>query len=163
MSSVKRATTRFMSREQGVRRCLGDSYDVAVLGGGPAGSATALALKRRDAGLRVALFEKTDYSALRVGETLPPPAQRLLTELGVWDAFLRNDPLASYGTRAAWGSAELYDHEFIFSPYGRGWHLDRRRFDAWMAGEAERAGVEVFRRTAAHVRHRRDGAWRLTL
>jgi 2-polyprenyl-6-methoxyphenol hydroxylase-like FAD-dependent oxidoreductase len=123
------------------------SYDVAILGGGPAGSATALALKRRDRQLRVALIEKTDYSALRVGETLPPPAQRLLMDLGVWDAFLERAPLESSGTRAAWGAPSFHDNAFIYSPYGRGWHVDRREFDAMLVGEAERAGVEVFRQT----------------
>ena len=141
----------------------GGSYDVVILGGGPAGSATALALKRRDATWRVALIEKTDYSALRIGETLPPPAQRPLTELGVWDAFLRRSPLESPGTRAAWGSAQFHENEFIFSPYGRGWHLDRRDFDAMLAGNAEQAGVDVFRRAVAHVHDRRDDEWRLAL
>jgi flavin-dependent dehydrogenase len=121
------------------------AYDVTILGGGPAGCATALALKRRAPGLQVALFEQSDYSSRRVGETLPPPTQRLLTDLGVWDAFLRTDPVASSGSRALWGSASSYDHEFIYSPYGRGWHVDRRRFDVMLAREAERAGVHVVR------------------
>lgn len=125
------------------------AYDVTILGGGPAGCATALALKRRDPALRVALFEQGDYSGRRVGETLPPPTQRLLTDLGVWDAFLRTDPVASSGSRAVWGSSASYDHEFVYSPFGRGWHVDRRRFDAMLASEAERAGVHV-------VRGRRD-------
>ena len=138
-------------------------YDVAILGGGPAGCATALALKRRASGLRVLLVEKTDYSALRIGETLPPPAQRLLTELGVWPAFLRRSPMESYGTRAAWGTTAFQENEFIFSPYGRGWHLDRRDFDALLADEAEQAGVEVVRSAVAHVRGGRDDEWVLTL
>ena len=129
-------------------------YDVAILGGGPAGSATALALKQRDPALRVALIEKTGYSALRVGESLPPPARALLTRLGVWEAFVRSSPLNSYGTRAAWGSAELHDNEFIFSPYGNGWHVDRRQFDAILAEEASRAGVELFLHSHARMQGR---------
>src|SRR5205085_1572204 len=97
----------------------GDCYDVLILGGGPSGTATALALLRRQPALRVALVEKSDYSAPRIGESLPPPAQLLLTKLGVWDAFLRRGPLESSGTRAAWGSAVFHENEFIYSPFGR--------------------------------------------
>ena len=86
------------------------SYDVAILGGGPAGAATALELRRCDAGLRVALIEKSDCSAFRVGETLPPPARRLLEVLRVWDAFPECGAAESYGMRAAWGSAAVQEH-----------------------------------------------------
>jgi flavin-dependent dehydrogenase len=141
----------------------GGSYDVAVLGGGPAGAATALALRRRDAGVRVALVEKSDYSAFRVGETLPPPVRRLLERLGVWDAFPACGAAESYGTRAAWGSAAVQENAFIFSPYGRGWHVDRRNFDAWLAGEAQRAGADVYRGATARATGRRGGGWTVTL
>jgi flavin-dependent dehydrogenase len=137
------------------------SFDVAVVGGGPAGAATALALRRLDAGVRVALLERSDYAAFRAGETLPPPAQRLLTELGVWRNFAACGAVACYGTRAAWGGPDPQENAFIFSLYGRGWHLDRRRFDAWLAGEAANAGVEVLRRVRGLPAARRDGEWRL--
>jgi flavin-dependent dehydrogenase len=143
----------------------GGSYHVAVIGGGPAGAATALALKRRDAGLRVALVEKSDYAAFRVGETLPPPARGLLERLGVWDTFPACAAVEAYGARAAWGSARARENAFIFSPYGRGWHVDRREFDAWLSGEAERAGVEVFRSVRADAPHRRvsEDDWTVTV
>jgi flavin-dependent dehydrogenase len=147
------------------RPSTGGSYDVAVVGGGPAGAATALALKRRDAGLRVALVEKSDYSAFRVGETLPPPTRGLLERLGVWDAFPACAAVEAFGTRAAWGSARVQENAFIFSPYGRGWHVDRREFDAWLSGEAERAGADVFRGIRADGPHRRrdEDEWSVTL
>ncbi len=140
-----------------------DAYNVVVLGGGPAGSATALALKRLDPGLRVALVERTDYSAIRIGETLAPPGRALLAELGVWDAFAARSPMKSYGTRAAWGSPELYENEFIFSTHGDGWHLDRREFDAFLSAEAWRAGVEVMLRAKASGQLRREQRWNLTI
>ena len=139
------------------------SYDVAIVGGGPAGAATALALRRADAGVRVALVERSDYATFRVGETLPPPARRLLTELGVWDAFPTCGVIGAYGTRAAWGSGVARDHSFIFSPFGRGWHVDRRAFDAWLAAEAARAGAEVFRNARAEAAARHDGEWTMTV
>ena len=141
------------------------SYDVAVLGGGLAGAATALALKQQESGLRVALIEKGDYSAFRIGEALPPPTRRLLERLGVWDRFPGSLAVASYGTRAAWGSGRIQENAFIFSTYGRSWHVGRREFDAWLAGEAARAGAAVFpnvRGDAARL-PQGDGYWVVAL
>jgi flavin-dependent dehydrogenase len=135
------------------------AYDVVVIGGGPAGAATALALARHDAGVRVAIAERSGYSAFRVGETLPPPARRLLERLGVWEGFPACGAIEAYGTRAAWGSGLPREYPFVLSPYGHGWHVDRARFDAWLAGEAERAGAHVFRRTRGLPAARRDGLW----
>jgi len=49
-----------------------ESYDVVILGGGPAGAATALSLRSHAPDLSVALIEQTNYHAMRIGETLPP-------------------------------------------------------------------------------------------
>ncbi|MCB1037120.1 MAG: FAD-dependent oxidoreductase, partial [Acidobacteria bacterium] len=38
---------------------------------------------------------------------------------------------------------ELGYNDFLFSPHGCGWHLDRRRFDAFLARAAAEAGCEV--------------------
>lgn len=139
--------------------CNHNSHDVVVLGGGPAGAATALALKRIDSTLRIALIERSDYSAMRIGETLPPPARTLLTELGVWEAFLATSPRPCYGTRAAWGSEHFHENEFIFSLYGYGWHLDRRAFDAMLTEEAARRGVEVIQPAAISTASRCGNQW----
>jgi len=139
--------------------CSHNSYDVVILGGGPAGAATALALKKLDSTLRMALIERSDYSGIRIGETLPPPARTLLTELGVWEAFLETSPRACYGTRAAWGSEHFHENEFIFSPHGYGWHLDRRAFDAMLTAEAARHAVEVIQPAAPYSAHRQADQW----
>ena len=139
--------------------CSHNSYDVVILGGGPAGAATALALKKLDSALRIALIERSDYSGIRIGETLPPPARTLLTELGVWEVFLETSPRACHGTRAAWGSERFHENEFIFSPHGYGWHLDRRAFDAMLTAEAEHRGVEVIQPAAPYNSDRQEGQW----
>ena len=66
-------------------------HDVAIIGGGPAGIATALALTR--AGRRVAVIERTRYDGVRIGETLPPRARPLLAG----DAAMTWDPLSGQG------------------------------------------------------------------
>jgi flavin-dependent dehydrogenase len=59
--------------------------------------------------------------------------------------FLTEDHLPAYGTCAAWGSDTLHQNEFFFQPAQRGWHLDRRRFDAMLAREAANRGVALYR------------------
>ncbi len=116
--------------------------DVALLGGGPAGCATALALARH--GVSVALVERSRYRELRVGETLPPEVRFPLLSLGLWDQFIRDAHCPSPGIRYVWGQADVHQNDSIFNPYGVGWHIDRRRFDAMLARTAEKAGAYLF-------------------
>jgi len=116
-----------------------EQVDVAVVGAGPAGATAALTLARR--GVRVLLVGRAERPAIRIGEGLPPAARPLLESLGLWTRFQRAGHLPSYGNRSAWGSSELVDKDFIFNPYGHGWHLDRHAFDAMLVGAAEDAGA----------------------
>ncbi len=117
--------------------------DVVVLGGGPAGTATALALSRR--GYSTVVIERSDYRGTRIGETLPSTVQPLLISLGVWDQFLAEKYSPCFGIHSAWGQDHLYHNDFVFSPYGAGWHVDRSRFDQMLAHCAEEAGAGVYR------------------
>ncbi|MGF7212774.1 flavin-dependent dehydrogenase [Skermanella aerolata] len=113
--------------------------DVVVVGGGPAGATAALTLAR--SGLSVLLVERSTRWPIRTGEGLPPMARPLLESLGLWERFRAAGHLPSSGNRSAWGSSELFETDFIFNPYGHGWHLDRSVFDAMIVAAAEQAGV----------------------
>jgi flavin-dependent dehydrogenase len=122
-------------------------YDVAVLGGGPAGCAAALALRRHRVP-RVLVVEASRYDAVRIGESIPPDAALLLGELGLLDRFLAEGHEPCLGSCSSWGADELGYNDFLFNPHGHGWHLDRRRFDAFLARAAAAAGAEVRTATA---------------
>lgn len=120
--------------------------DVVVVGGGPAGTATAVALRRQGVD-RVVLVEAGSYETARVGESVPPDTRAALQQLGVLASFLRQGHARSHGSCSAWGSHVLGHHDTIVSPHGHGWHLDRQRFDRWLAEEAAARGVDVHLRT----------------
>ena len=115
--------------------------DIVVLGGGPAGAAAAITLAR--AGHSVIVIEKSKYERARIGETLPPRARMSLMRLGVWEAFLSGGHLSSPAVASVWGEEELRERQYVFSPYGSGWHLDRRLFDTMLIEAARQAGVNV--------------------
>lgn len=118
------------------------NFDVIVIGGGIAGCATALALQRQ--GRSTLILERAAPGEVRVGEHLPPDARPLLSKLGLWDAFIADGHLPCPGVRASWGGPGVYEREYIFSPYGDGWNLDRRRFDTSLVEAVRAAGGAVF-------------------
>lgn len=139
----------------------GPTFDVAIIGGGPAGCAAGLSLRSHAPGLSVVLAEASSYESPRIGETLPPLSRRLLEHLGVWDAFRQQGHREVHGTAAAWGSPVPQDQEFLFSTHGTGWHLDRAAFDGWLAAEAEQRGVILLRQTRVRRAERERETWKL--
>ena len=59
-------------------------YDVAIIGGGPAGSTAAALLAR--AGRRVVLFEREKFPLFRIGESPLPFSMTAFTRLKSADA-----------------------------------------------------------------------------
>jgi flavin-dependent dehydrogenase len=119
-----------------------EPFDVLVLGGGPAGCAAAVELAR--GGLSVAVVERSDYSAGRVGDTLHPDAAPWLDRLGLWGPFAAVPRLEAPGVVSLWDGRAPAETDYLFHPFGPGWHLDRGRFDAMLAEAAGRAGATVF-------------------
>lgn len=119
-------------------------WDVVILGGGPGGLATAIAL-RRISKLSVCIVEKESRTGRRIGEILPPAIIEPLSALGVWEQFLASGPVESAGVSVWWGSEARYDWDYIRVPYGRGWHVDRAVFDSMLEREATSLGATILR------------------
>lgn len=113
-------------------------FDVLIAGAGPAGAATALALARR--GLSALVLERRSTRARGAGESLSAAARFPLEELGVWDEFRRLDHRPTYLTRSSWAGTVL-DADSLRHGLGPDFHVDRRRFDAWLSDRAVRAGA----------------------
>ncbi|MDC8758728.1 NAD(P)/FAD-dependent oxidoreductase [Janthinobacterium fluminis] len=136
-------------------------YDVVIIGGGPAGAAAAITL-RRYGGLRVALVERRPFDPYRPGETVSPALFPLLEYLGIAREGFERQHLRSYAHAAAWGSADLVVRDFLFTGQGSGLHLDRMAFDAMLLDEAARLGAVVLQ-PAELLRITPGPRWRLAL
>ncbi len=114
-----------------------------IVGGGPAGCATAIGLA--SSGLEdVVVIEVRRHPRWRVGEALPPAVRHVLQRLGVWEDFLAQGHLPSVGSCASWGHPDLHYNDFLLEMHGKGWHLDRAAFDAMLfAAVVARGGAVV--------------------
>ncbi len=122
-----------------------NTFDAAILGGGPAGLATALAARAR--GLSVLLVERSDFDGVRVGEHLGADALPALTLLEVPPSTWRDGHLACSSVRSTWGDDVEQEAHALFNPFGEGRILSRPRFDRALALFAEARGVVIARST----------------
>lgn len=88
--------------------------DVAVIGGGPAGSTLGSYLRKYDSAVNVAIFEREVFPREHVGESLLPTTSHYLHELGVWDQVEAAGFPIKVGATYRWGRTnELWDFDFI--------------------------------------------------
>ena len=137
--------------------------DIAVLGGGPAGTACALALRHRVPKWRVAVFESSDYTRPRAGEVLPPHALPLLRQLRVPLEPLASEMLPAQGLASSWGGNNLIEQHHLFSGHGAGLHLERNIFDKHLAACAAVHGAAVHHHTSFQSAEREPAGWQLQL
>lgn len=122
-----------------------ESYDLVVIGAGPAGAATAISAAR--AGANVIVFDRAPYGRDKVcGDGLTPRAVGALNELGIdLDDAHRID-----GLRMIAGSKVrqlVWPETSRFPSYGAVW--PRRRLDAALMDAAVEAGANVVWETEA--------------
>lgn len=115
-------------------------YDVLVIGSGPAGSMTAIWLSKY--GFKVAIIDLNIKKKFGVGECLPPECKPFLNPLGLWNQLKIEGHRPCYGNQSVWEDNLLHSNDFIYSPWGHGWHLDRRKFDLMLQNEAKRNNVD---------------------
>src|SRR5262249_14887113 len=99
----------------------------------------------------------------KIGESLAPSARLVLERIGVWEQHQAAGHLPCFGNRSSWGGPEIDTYDFLCDPYGHGWHLDRRRFEAMLVDEAVRAGSVWQERARLEALDGEAGAWRVRL
>ncbi|MHB8636851.1 MAG: NAD(P)/FAD-dependent oxidoreductase [Fimbriimonadaceae bacterium] len=146
--------------------------DVAIIGGGPAGSTTGCYLRKYGTDYNVLILERERFPRDHVGESQLPPISRILDELGCWDKVEAANFPIKIGATYRWGkNPELWDFEFWpRSQFGvqarpakyegaRLWtafQVDRAIYDKILLDHALEMGCEVREETKV-TRIYRDG------
>jgi flavin-dependent dehydrogenase len=115
--------------------------DIAVVGAGPAGLATAISARRR--GCRVTLLERTRFPRYRPGESQHPGVGVLVKELGIED-LAQFSPIRHSGIWVNWqDTAKFFAFgEDGFGPW-RGYQITRSILDQVLLARAKQLGVRI--------------------
>ena len=121
------------------------SYDVIVVGGGPAGCTTATLVA--SAGHKVILLEREKTSQFQIGESLMPGTYWTFDRLGMLDrlrksAFPKKHSVQFYG-RSGKASSPFYFRDTNSHESSMTWQVLRSELDQMMLDNARDHGVEV--------------------
>lgn len=134
--------------------------DIVIIGAGVAGCVAALALSDR---FSVTLIDTETVPLPRVGESLPPEAERLLEQLGL-DHFLNHPAyLVNRGMNAYWGNDSAGRLNQPKTQHINGWHVCRQAFEMALRQQARRRGVNCLWPYALDSSQREHDWWRVAL
>src|SRR6266487_929090 len=125
-------------------------YDVAIIGGGPAGSTAAALLAR--AGRRVIVFERDKFPRFHIGESLLPFSMKAFTRLGLHEKFLRAGFMKKHGGEILGACSEpgtkFYFKDGYRSQTDHAYQVTRSDFDKLLLDHAAECGAEVHEDTS---------------
>jgi flavin-dependent dehydrogenase len=127
-----------------------DMYDVAIIGGGPAGSTAAALLAR--AGRRVIVFEREKFPRFHIGESLLPFSMKAFSRLGLHEKFLRAGFMKKFGGEIFGACSErgtkFYFKDGFRSQTDHSYQVTRADFDKVLLDHAAESGADVHEQTA---------------
>ena len=126
------------------------SFEVAIIGGGPAGSiaATALAL----AGRKVVLFEREKFPRFHIGESLLPFSMEAFQRLGLLPKLDAAGFIRKYGAEitsgCGHGEIRFYFRDGFRSKTPTAFQVERSKFDKILLDHARECGADVREETS---------------
>src|ERR1051325_614472 len=122
-----------------------NTYDVIVMGGGPAGSSVAGILARE--GRQVIVFEKEIFPRLHIGESLMTDTYWTFRRLGVLEKLKQSPFIRKYSVQfansAGKESRPFYFFEAVHHESSGTWQITRAQFDHLLIDHAAEQGAVV--------------------
>jgi flavin-dependent dehydrogenase len=124
---------------------LDNTYDVLVIGGGPAGSTAATVLSQY--GRKVALLEKEEFPRYHVGESMIPYTYFPLKRIGMISKLQKHPFVQKNSVQFAningRDSQPFYFAEHMNHPASQTWQAERSQLDQLLLDNAKEKGVAI--------------------
>ncbi|HUR44249.1 MAG TPA: NAD(P)/FAD-dependent oxidoreductase [Candidatus Saccharimonadales bacterium] len=126
------------------------TYDVVIIGGGPAGSSAAAMLAEK--GRRVLILEREKFPRYHIGESLLPFTFQPLERLGLIEKMRKSAFVKKYSVQFVSPTGKASQPFYFFNRYDREtvaqtWQVLRSEFDQMLLDHAREKGAKVLEET----------------